>query len=128
MPMLQDVDLDQDMREAAFLALRGYYETERGGDPRIRSLISESLMRARDAAGTERVLAPLGSLYFSEPWIGHDRMERIYGPFGRPQFLMKLLLLMQMSVVQLATSTSGSALARTRVSTNDERINGLLIL
>ena len=87
MPLLQDAELDRETRDAAFVALRGYYETERSGDPRIRSLIAQALLQARNATGTELVMAPGGSLYFTEPWLGNDRLERIYGFFDRPEFI-----------------------------------------
>ena len=87
MPLLRDADIGEDTRSAAFVALRGYYETERSGDPRIRSLITQALLTARNASGDERVMAPAGSLYFTEPWIGRDSLERIYGPFNQTEFI-----------------------------------------
>jgi hypothetical protein len=87
LPLLMNADLDQNTRRAALVALRGYYETERTGDPRMRGLIAKALMPARDAAGTVTDMRPAGSLYFSGAWLGHDRLERIYGPFGQVEFL-----------------------------------------
>ncbi len=87
LPLLMNAELDRDMRQAALIALRGYYETERTGDPRMRGLIAQALMPARDAAGALTDMRPAGSLYFSHEWLGHDRLERIYGPFGQVEFL-----------------------------------------
>jgi hypothetical protein len=86
-PLLTDPEVDDQTRRAAFVALRGYYDTERTGDPRMRLQIAQVLLPAANQSGSTRSLRPAGSLYFSRDWLGHDRLERIYGPFNEIEFL-----------------------------------------
>lgn len=87
LPLLTNAELDEATRQAAFVALRGYYDTERTGDPRMRLLIAQALMPARNATGAIVGMRAAGSLYFSQAWLGHDRLEHIYGPFDEVEFL-----------------------------------------
>ncbi len=87
LPLLTSADVDESIRQTAFVALRAYYDTERTGDPRMKSQIARVLLPARNATGQSQELKPGGSLYFSHEWLGHDRLERIYGPFGDVEFL-----------------------------------------
>lgn len=87
LPLLTDPGTGEEIRHAALAALRGYYNAERTGDQRIRTQIARVLMPARDASGTATAMRPVGDLYFSREWLGHDRLEQIYGAFGQADFL-----------------------------------------
>jgi hypothetical protein len=87
LPILIDDAEDEERRQAALDALRSYYNAERSGDPRIRAQIERVLLPARRSHGGLAELAPAGEIYFSGEWLGDDRLERIYGPFGHREFL-----------------------------------------
>ncbi len=75
------------LRDQAFAALRVYFETQGGGDQTIRAAISAALLPAQTADGTTHDLRRADQIYFSADWLGHDRLEQIYGPFDQCDFL-----------------------------------------
>lgn len=91
LPLLRDAGTAPHLRVAALGALRKYYETERTGDPRIHAEISDILVPASPcdvSQGNPAVeMRRARTVYFSSEWLGHDRLEQIYGPFGRAEFL-----------------------------------------
>ena len=86
LPLLTDPATDEKQRAAAMEALRLYVATERG-DQRLQAQSGRVLLRARPARGGPVTLRPANGLYFSERWLGQDRLEQIYGPFGSDDFL-----------------------------------------
>jgi len=87
LPRLEDPSLPTEIRSSLLEALRAYYETERTGDPRLKAQIGRVLIPTRSMSLAKRALRPAGEAYLSSTWLGHDRLEQIYGPFAEPEFL-----------------------------------------
>lgn len=86
LPLLVSTQTEDGDRLGALEALRAYYESERG-DQRIQAQVARSLLPARSADGSVTALRSASDLYFSAQWLGNDRLETIYGPFGQSDFL-----------------------------------------
>ena len=89
-PMLTDPDESQERRRAAFSALASYFHTERSGDAQLDKLLSGVMVEARTARHTRAELRPASEVYFSAEWLGHDRLERLYGSFDDYEFLAEI--------------------------------------
>lgn len=87
LPLLTAADTPPEHREDALSALRAYYDAERAGDDRTRERIGGVLVLAATASGERPVLNRADKTYFSQDWLGNDRLERIYGGFGQSEFL-----------------------------------------
>lgn len=87
LPLLTVPDTTEELRDRALSGLRAYYLSQRGGDPRLARRIREVLVPARSMDGTEVVLRPAGATYFGSDWTRSTALDRIYGPFGEPEFL-----------------------------------------
>lgn len=85
-PVLVSEETSPDDRAERLDVLRTYFKTEGGGDQEIRTRAQSVLLAARGIDGAS-ALRPSGELYFSQEWTNHDRLERIYGPFGQVEFL-----------------------------------------
>jgi hypothetical protein len=86
-PLLTDPETESEVRSEALKALELYFQSERGGDRKIRSQAAGVLLPARDGSGDRTGLKAAGRIYFSSDWLGDDSLERIYGPFGKCEFL-----------------------------------------
>lgn len=87
--LLEDDATESARRDAAFEALRTYYDTGQraGGAQAVREQVGKVLLSAQTADGASSCLRPAEALYFSAAWLEHDTLERLYGPFGEPEFL-----------------------------------------
>jgi hypothetical protein len=86
-PLLKDHGQPQATRAAAMTALRSYFRNDRGGDTQVERALGDVLVPARTANQDRTQLRPAREVYFSSAWLGHDRLDLIYGPFGRCEFL-----------------------------------------
>lgn len=86
-PPLTDPETEPQVRSEALKALELYFQSEGGGDQRIRSQAERVLLPAQDSSGSRRGLKAAGRIYFSSDWLGNDSLEKIYGPFGQCEFL-----------------------------------------
>ena len=87
LPPLSNPDTAPAHRQAALSTLRAYYEAERAGDERTRERIGAVLLPAATASGDHALLRRADQTYFSQEWLGDDRLERIYGDFQLSEFL-----------------------------------------
>jgi hypothetical protein len=74
-------------RQRSHAALRSYFEAESRGDLDILSRVGGVLVPAGRADGDGIAMRPVGATYLGSSWLGHDRLERIYGPFEEPEFI-----------------------------------------
>lgn len=86
MPVLVSKDSDPTGSEEALGVLRTYFTAEGGNDREISSRAQSVLLEAHDEQGN-RTRVPSGGLYLSREWTGHGRLEEIYGPFEKVEFL-----------------------------------------
>lgn len=87
LPQLTSSETPEAERTRAHHALRSYFEAESRGDLDILSKVGGVLVLAAKARGGPAELRPARKTYFSSVWLGHERIEAIYGPFGQPEFL-----------------------------------------
>jgi hypothetical protein len=87
LPVLADPDASDAVKKPNWDLLRAYYLQEGGGDQEVSQRARSVMLPAVTAHGGQRTLNPAVRLYFSPAWLGHDRLGRIYGPFGETEFL-----------------------------------------
>jgi hypothetical protein len=87
LPRLTNPEADREESAGALEALRAFHLTVESGDARLRTQIAGVLLPARMIGGDVGELRPAGALYFPHAWTGRDSLERLYGPFGRAEFL-----------------------------------------
>jgi hypothetical protein len=87
LPQLTSSETSATERTRGHRALRSYFEAESRGDLDIVSRVGAVLVLAAKAAGGPAELRPARETYFSATWLGHERLEAIYGPFDQPEFL-----------------------------------------
>lgn len=86
-PLLEDDGTSAKLRRDALKALRTYFSQERIRDPRVKEALGRVRLLARSADGVSPQLEPAAAIYFSHRWTHDDRLEQLYGPFGRAEFL-----------------------------------------
>ena len=86
-PLLSDPSETEERRRAGFEALASYVRTERSGDAQLEKALAGVLVRARNATGSREELRAVSGVYFSSEWLGHDRLERLFGMFDECEFL-----------------------------------------
>jgi hypothetical protein len=87
LPPLTDPDADDKSRDSCLDVLAYYFRTNAGGARALREQIGKVLLPARDASGRNRKLQRANRCYFPSQWTGSDRLELIYGPFEKAEFL-----------------------------------------
>ena len=91
MPILSEARGASVTRGAAMTALRIYYDSMRteSGDQDIRDAVRKALLPARSnvTPDDQQHFQEAGDLYFGTDWLGESRLEVVYGPFRRPEFL-----------------------------------------
>lgn len=91
MPILSEARGASATRGAAMTALRIYYDSMRteSGDQDIRDAVRKALLPARSNVTPDdpQHFQEAGDLYFGTDWLGESRLEVVYGPFRRPEFL-----------------------------------------
>jgi len=90
LPRLTSPDTSDEERMSAHRTLRSYFEAESRGDLDIVSRVGAVLVLAAKAAGGQPELRPARDTYFSSAWVGHGRLETIYGPFDQPEFFAEV--------------------------------------
>jgi hypothetical protein len=87
-PILSDADAPSDRRAQAEQTLRVFYDRAEPSvkSQDIRAAVGRVLLPVRSVDGVT-ALRSAKTTYFSSPWLGHDRLATIYGPFGQPEFL-----------------------------------------
>ncbi|MGJ3227096.1 sacsin N-terminal ATP-binding-like domain-containing protein [Micromonospora aurantiaca (nom. illeg.)] len=86
-PILKDPGQPPAARAAAMTALRCYFRSDRGGDAQVERALGDVLVPVTTANRNKTQMRPAREVYFSSAWLGHERLELIYGPFGRCEFL-----------------------------------------
>lgn len=85
--LLASRETDDATRANAMAGLRAYHRVRLSGSEDLEPVLGRVLLQARTADGATKDLRPAAEVYFSAPWSGSDKLEIIYGPFGRPEFL-----------------------------------------
>lgn len=87
LPLLTSRETPAPLRAQAHAALNAYFQSDPRGDQEILHRVGDVLLTATTATRRAEELMPARSLYFPIEWTGNDRLERLYGPFGRVEFL-----------------------------------------
>lgn len=87
LPILSDPDASEEAKASNWALLRTYFAQSRGGDQDVVQRARNVLLPAAPARGGHPTLKPASKLYFSPAWLGHDRLQQIYGPFEESEFL-----------------------------------------
>lgn len=86
LPLLKDRKVSAEIRARAHAVLRSYFVAE-GDDKEIRQRLGEVLLPVTTADRAARELLCANEVYFSADWLDGGRLELIYGPFGKAEFL-----------------------------------------
>lgn len=87
-PLLVDKQTAPAIRSVAMSSLAAYALRSDNQDRTVQTAAAKVLLRvmnADGAIGSRWVTAD--KAYLSEPWLGHNRLEQIYGPFERVEFV-----------------------------------------
>lgn len=86
-PLLKDAKQTTAMRAKALSGLATYLKQQRAGDERVDVAVRQIWLRAATADGNRVVLRRANAVYLGRPFVDHDRLLKIYGPFGEAEFL-----------------------------------------